>query len=149
MFTIYLDVCCLNRPYDDQRQDRVRLESEAVRVILSRVVSGRWAWASSDMVRREIEQIPDARRRGRVRLQTQSATVTIEMGDSELARGKILSAMGFGSADALHLACAEAGGVDIFLTTDDRLQRLATRRSGDLHVRVANPRSWLSEIGAQ
>jgi len=23
---IYLDVCCLNRPFDDQVQDRVRLE---------------------------------------------------------------------------------------------------------------------------
>ena len=34
---IYLDVCCQNRPYDDQSQDRVRVESEAVRRILARV----------------------------------------------------------------------------------------------------------------
>ena len=27
---IYLDVCCLNRPFDDQTQDRIHLESEAV-----------------------------------------------------------------------------------------------------------------------
>ena len=27
---IYLDVCCLNRPFDDQTQERIRLESEAV-----------------------------------------------------------------------------------------------------------------------
>ena len=26
---IYLDVCCLNRPFDDQSQDRVRLDAEA------------------------------------------------------------------------------------------------------------------------
>jgi hypothetical protein len=26
---VYLDNCCLNRPFDDQRQMRVRLEAEA------------------------------------------------------------------------------------------------------------------------
>ncbi|MFN0197095.1 MAG: PIN domain protein, partial [Planctomycetaceae bacterium] len=26
---IYLDNCCFNRPFDDQRQIRVRLETEA------------------------------------------------------------------------------------------------------------------------
>ena len=33
---IYLDVCCLNRPFDDHRQERIRLESEAVVAILGR-----------------------------------------------------------------------------------------------------------------
>jgi hypothetical protein len=33
---IYLDICYLNRPFDDQRQDRIRLESEAVPLILER-----------------------------------------------------------------------------------------------------------------
>jgi hypothetical protein len=28
--TIYLDLCCVNRPFDDQHQARVRLEAEAV-----------------------------------------------------------------------------------------------------------------------
>lgn len=31
---IYLDVCCLNRPFDDQTQDRIHLEAEAVLTIL-------------------------------------------------------------------------------------------------------------------
>ena len=35
MPTVYLDVCCLNRPFDDQTQDRIRLESEAVLLILT------------------------------------------------------------------------------------------------------------------
>jgi hypothetical protein len=29
-YKIYLDVCCLNRPFDDLRQDRVQFESDAV-----------------------------------------------------------------------------------------------------------------------
>jgi hypothetical protein len=28
-YRIYSDVCCLNRPFDDSSQDRIRLEAEA------------------------------------------------------------------------------------------------------------------------
>jgi len=35
--TVYLDVCCLNRPFDDQTQDRIHLESEAVLLILKHI----------------------------------------------------------------------------------------------------------------
>jgi hypothetical protein len=37
---IYLDVCALCRPFDDQAQIRIRLETEAVQLILSYVKSG-------------------------------------------------------------------------------------------------------------
>jgi hypothetical protein len=29
MFSLYLDLCCYNRPFDDQSQTRVRMETEA------------------------------------------------------------------------------------------------------------------------
>ena len=32
---VYLDMCCLKRPFDDQSQPRIHLESEAVLAILS------------------------------------------------------------------------------------------------------------------
>lgn len=31
---VYLDNCCYNRPFDDQTQERVHLESEAILTIL-------------------------------------------------------------------------------------------------------------------
>jgi hypothetical protein len=37
---IYLDLCCFNRPYDDQSQMRVRLETEAKLAIQDKVRSG-------------------------------------------------------------------------------------------------------------
>ena len=37
---IYLDNCCYNRPFDDQMQERVHLESEAILTILQRGQSG-------------------------------------------------------------------------------------------------------------
>ena len=30
---VYMDVCCLNRPFDDQSQERIKLESETVLMI--------------------------------------------------------------------------------------------------------------------
>jgi predicted nucleic acid-binding protein len=50
---------------------------------------------------------------------------------------------GFTGIDALHLACAETAGAGVFLTTDDRLLRLAARHADFLRVNVANPLVWM------
>lgn len=34
---IYLDMCCFNRPYDDQPQSRIRIETEAKVVIQQKI----------------------------------------------------------------------------------------------------------------
>jgi hypothetical protein len=65
---IYLDVSCLNRPYDDQSQVRIRLEAEATTVILGKCERGEWQHVSSEMARIEIDAMPDADRRARVQL---------------------------------------------------------------------------------
>ncbi len=36
----YLDLCCLKRPFDDQSQPRVRLESEAMLALLGQRSQG-------------------------------------------------------------------------------------------------------------
>jgi hypothetical protein len=43
---IYLDVSCLNRPFDDQSQVRVRLEAEAITMILEECEQGEWQQVS-------------------------------------------------------------------------------------------------------
>jgi hypothetical protein len=140
---IYLDTCCLNRPFDDQSQERVRLESEAVLLILARVQEGTWDWLSSDVVNDEIDQIPDPERRERTHSLVFHADRTLSLTDKGIERAKELVKLGFGGMDALHLACAESEQVDIFLTTDDKLQRRATRLTNQLQVSVSNPLNWL------
>lgn len=39
---IYLDVCALSRPFDDQTFLRIRLETEAVNLILSKIKGGEY-----------------------------------------------------------------------------------------------------------
>lgn len=37
MIRLYLDLCCFNRPYDDQTQVRIRLETEAIIALQEKV----------------------------------------------------------------------------------------------------------------
>ncbi|MGK7919936.1 MAG: hypothetical protein AB4080_08000 [Trichodesmium sp.] len=39
-YLIYLDVCCLNRPFDNQTQPRIKLETQAILEIISYCQSG-------------------------------------------------------------------------------------------------------------
>jgi predicted nucleic acid-binding protein len=61
-------------------------------------------------------------------------------------RAAFLQKLGVGTFDALHLASAEQGGADVFLTTDDGLLRRTGRYSDELRVRVQNPVSWYKEL---
>ena len=67
MRKVYMDVCCLNRPFDDQQQDRVHLEAEAVLLILKRCEAGEWQWISSTVVSYEVDNIPNQERRVRIK----------------------------------------------------------------------------------
>ena len=141
----YLDVSCLNRPFDDQRQARIRLESEAVALILDRTEAGRWRQVSSQIAEIEISAMPDAERRRRVMALLPEKRDRIRLSGPMFSRAAELQKEGFKAADALHLAAAEALGVDVFLTCDDRLCRLAVRKRSRLIVRVANPIPWVRE----
>ncbi len=143
---IYLDVCCLNRPYDDQAQDRICLESEAVLLILAHVEAGEWQWTSSEIVDFEIARTPDAERQSRVRFLTRAVQNRVELESGHVERARELAELGFRAVDALYLACAESGDVEVFLTTDDRLLRLTSRHAARLRVRVDNPLGWLREV---
>lgn len=140
---IYLDVCCLNRPFDDQSQERVRLEAEAVLLILRQARIEGWVWYSSDVVSDEVDQTPDSERRGRVRQLIAYADVVHRLSDADIARARVLAGLGLTNMDALHLACAEGCGAEIFLTTDDRLLSRAGRMADLLRVAVDNPLPWL------
>lgn len=143
---IYLDVCCLNRPFDDQTQDRIRLESEAIVLILKHIRSGNWEWINSEVVDYEIGQIPNVERRHRVKALIRYAGYTVRIEISVVKRASELKAIGFGAYDALHLACAEHSTADVFLTIDDKLLRLSRECSAMLRVKTDNPLIWLKEV---
>jgi len=143
---IYMDVCCLNRCFDDQRQARVRLETEAVAIVFERVDAGIDRWLVSPVVEQEISRTPDPLRRERVRVFIEKASDGIPWTEEAKTLGRQLAERGIPAMDALHLAAAETGGCDIFLTTDDVLLRRAAALDPPLRVRVDNPARWITEV---
>jgi len=143
--SVYLDVCCLNRPFDDQTQARIRLEAEAVLIIVGQCESGQCEWVTSEVIDVEIERTPDPERRRRVRFLAAHAHHSVMVGDAEIERAQYLESYGIAAYDALHIACAESASADLLLTTDDRLLRRCVTLGDQLRVRVANPLAWLRE----
>ncbi len=146
MMKIYLDVCCINRPFDDQSQDRIRLEAEAILLILQHFETKDWQWIKSVVVDYEIDQIPNEERRRRIKLLASNAHKIIKINDSIIKRGEEIKSIGFKTYDALHLSCAEKGQVNIFLSTDDKLLQLGNRYAQKLKVRINNPLVWIQEV---
>ncbi len=143
---VYLDACCINRPFDDQRQLRIRLESEAVTIVLEKFQSGDWEWLGSETLFYELSQNPDMENRQRTLALARMAQRIVGLNETILQRAEKLQQAGFDVYDALHLACAEAGGADVFLTTDDKIIRIAGKKKGLLALRVDNPVRWLEEV---
>jgi hypothetical protein len=136
----------LNRLTDDQSQARVHDEAEAVEGILRLVQDRTATWVSSRVLEIEISRNPDLERRNDVLALLAFADETVVPLPNDATRAESLKRLGFGEFDALHLACAEQGAVDVFLTTDDGLLRRAHRHAETFRIRVENPVSWYQEF---
>jgi len=139
-------MCCFNRPFDDQAQERVRLESEAVLLILDRCQRGEWQLVGSEAITLEINQTRDWERKAQLQAFAALATLQVPVDEAIEERAGVFVQQGLKTFDALHLACAEASQATALLTTDDRLVRWVGRQFGVLQVKVANPVTWLLEV---
>jgi len=141
---IYLDNCCFNRPFDLQNQDIIIMESEAVLTIIDRcTVNDDWIFFSSDILNDEMDNIIDPVKKQNVLSLYNFAQEHIELNADILKRAFELQ-FWFGSYDALHLASAENGEADVFLTTDRKL--IKQTKKANLYIKVFNPFVWLSEV---
>jgi predicted nucleic acid-binding protein len=142
---IYLDVCCLCRPFDDQTKSRIRLEATAIQEIIHRC-TGEFTLVTSEAIEEEISEIPDLKKRLRVEKILSVAQERIEVDEEIIARMNDLIRNGGDAMDSLHAACAEKAGA-IFLTTDDDL--ITFFKSHQLiQVRTENPVTWLREMNS-
>lgn len=143
---IYLDVCCLNRPFDDQSQDRVKIETDVILSILAHCQSGKWELIGSRVIDLEISKIPDDERREKVSSLISIAKFNLPLDEEIEKRAMELSRLKFHSYDALHIACAEICKADIMLTTDDSLLKKAIQSMDFLGLKIENPVRWLMEV---
>jgi predicted nucleic acid-binding protein len=134
---IYLDVCTLCRPYDDQNLMRIRFETDACYLILQHIQNGQYTMIVSPVHFREVAAIEETRERTEVTalLHRHGTTPSCDL-SSVRKHAEALQARRFGVADAAHVDFAEATA-DVFITCDDRLLRQCRRAS--VRVRAMSP----------
>ena len=99
---VYLDNCCFNRPFDDQRQTRIRLEAEAKLCIQAHIREGTLELAWSYMVDFENAVNPFEERRLTISEWRQYATIDVEETATILQQANALVASGLKAKDAIH-----------------------------------------------
>ena len=140
---IYMDVCCLCRPFDDQTMGRIRLEVTAVQEIVRRCAMQEFTLVTSEAITEELSKIPDIKKRLRVEKILSVTKEQILIDEGIISRMHELIEMGGDAMDSLHIACAERAGA-VFLTTDDDL--ITFFKSNQLiQVHIENPVTWLKE----
>jgi predicted nucleic acid-binding protein len=143
---IYLDMCCLKRPFDDQSQPRIRLETEAVLSLLA-MESDQLRFIRSAALVLENNVNPVRERAERVARWLSEQQVWRPPDASALrARVTELIALGFKTFDALHVASAEGAGAALFGTVDDRLLSSAARHAAVLRTRVCAVLECIKEL---
>lgn len=108
---------------------RIRLETDALYLILQNVHDGRYSIVVSPVHVKEIEAIEDASEQ--VAIMTLLKRYGVEAAYDEpttRARAEQLHALKFGVADAAHIAFAEESA-DFFISCDDRLLKQCHRHS--------------------
>jgi predicted nucleic acid-binding protein len=141
---LYIDLNCFNRPFDDQGQERVRKETEAVLSVLTRIVEGKDTLLWSSVMSFENDKHPKADRRDEIALWEGRSERFVSVTESLEQRARQIVRQGIAVLDAAHLAAAEIGGAEIVLTCDDVLVRRAARLG--LALRVLNPVAYFNEV---
>ena len=147
MKKIYLDVCTLCRPYDDQTFTRIHMETVALELILSAVEKKHFQLQWSPVHYQEISATAnDAEREELLFLMEQTITTSDIDQQQARKRAETFVSYGIGVADAAHVAYAESMKAD-FITCDDKLfKKLA---QVELPIWTGNPIAFCNKENLQ
>ncbi len=139
---VYLDNCCYNRPFDDQDQLTIQLETVTKLAVQLTMALGKVQYVWSKALDYEISFNPFPKRKSSIMWWKDGAAVYVEMTHDIIQRGEVIETLGVKPKDALHLASAEKANCDIFLTTDKGiLKKLSVLGA----MKVMNPIQFITE----
>jgi predicted nucleic acid-binding protein len=136
---IYLDTSVYNRPFDDQSQTRIRLETEGFLAILEKAMSGTVYVVGSSVLFYENSKNPLADRRERINGYFQIILNPVNLNNGIVEKAQIFAGKGFDPIDSLHLACAEFGKSEYFITCDDNILKKRKRLEGVAKMELCSP----------
>ena len=126
---------------DDRKLHRIRLESEAIQLILAEIQASRMELAISEVLAVENNQNPEQWKRDRVGEFMSLCSIDVPMDNALKKRASELEGLSFRAYDALHVASAEIGKAK-----DDRLLKKARRNAAKIKVDVSNPVDWFRNL---
>ncbi len=133
-----------NRPFDDQNQWRIKMESIACQIIFYLAQEQEIELVWSFVLEYENDLNPFPERRDAITLLSQEITQTIEPSESILHRAEQLEQADIKNMDAVHLACADVFECDFLVTCDDKLIKKANRLT--LKLEVCNPINFIQKV---
>ena len=140
-YRIYLDNCCFNRPYDDQTQLKVFLETQAKLHVQSLVLENKIELVWSFILTFENSRnIFDGKKKVIAQWEVFSYYF-IEKSEEIRMMAKEIMATGVKDIDAIHVACAIAGNCDYFITVDKRLSKYQDKR-----IIICSPIEFINNI---
>lgn len=140
---IYLDNCCYNRPYDDQSQTKIYIETQAKLDIQAYIRKGRWDLVSSYILEAENAANPFDRKRQDIQSFLDAYTKIFVSNRQDAVVKKLATNImdtGLHLMDACHIACAVIAECDVFLSTDKRVLKYQPA-----NIRILNPATFLIE----
>lgn len=140
---VYLDNCCFNRPFDDQKQLRIRVETEAKLFIQENILKWNIQLAWSYILDYENAANPFDERKETIANWEKYAVTDTDETKSILEEAVKLNKKGIKTKDALHLACSIELRCEYFITTDLILiKKLANFDP----IRVISPTDFINSI---
>lgn len=144
---IYLDNCCYNRPYDDQAQMRIHLETEAKLYIQKMIVEGEVYLTTSYVLEYENSRNRVQSKRQAIAdfiSENESYYVGVERREVIEQEAELIMQTGVKEKDALHVACSIYARCDYFVTTDDRLLKYQSSE-----VAIVTPGEFIRRLEAE
>lgn len=138
---VYLDTSIYNRPFDDQNQVKIFLETQATISILRLINEKSLELVVSSVLEQENQRNSSLIRQQFTALYLNKATLYQFIDSSIIERGEQLKNQGLKTFDALHVACAEAANCDYLITCDRRLINACK----SLAINVINPVNFILE----
>lgn len=137
---IYLDNCSYNRPFDNQEQMKIHLETEAKLYIQAGVRDGKYSLVWSYMLDYENVENPYEEKRNAIAPWKDIAQEYCPASDDILSSGRDIMEHGIKAKDALHIACAIKSDCDYFITTDGKLTNKDIS-----NIKIINPIDFVRE----
>jgi hypothetical protein len=141
--SIYMDCCCLNRPADDQTQDKIRIETDTIIAILFKCYYSSWKLIGSDVIEFEILKTPDLNKRNKALNLLSIKKENIPLNEKIYERAIEIQKYGLKPLDSLHFASAEYKNVSVLLTVDKDFVKDSKKVKSSL--KVYNPINWYME----